>query len=269
MIILLPMGGRGQRFVDAGYKDNKPCIPTTYRLTGEKLPMVVCAIKDIPGVDDPKNTLICVDRDFHKQNGTEATIQQFFPRVSFIHDTELTGQATGVLVAREFIDNDEDLFIGPCDNGMVVDQAGFDAARETFDVLVISHTNDSNIAQNPLAHSWLELEQDGVTVKAIRIKQTVSDTPMNDHATTGMFWFKKGSDYVSLTDDMVAKKDMVNNEYYVDQVIQYAIDANLKVGYFDITYIGWGTPYDFEVYENTLDYWKKFSAAEPSLVKKI
>ncbi|MDG1436743.1 MAG: hypothetical protein P8P83_03030 [Rickettsiaceae bacterium] len=31
MIILIPMGGKGTRFADAGYTINKACIPTTDR----------------------------------------------------------------------------------------------------------------------------------------------------------------------------------------------------------------------------------------------
>lgn len=265
MNILIPMGGRGQRFKDAGYTIGKPCIPTTDRHTGQKLPMVVCAIKDIPGVEDPKNKLVCVDRDFHGEDGTEDTIRQHFPHVEFITDTVLTGQASGCTLARDFIDNDESLFIGPCDNGMVINEAAFAKAQKEFDVLVISHSNDENIARNPVAHSWLKLKEDGETVERIAIKQTVSEDPMKDHATTGMFWFKKGHDFVRLTDAMVDAKDMVNGEYYVDQVIQYAIDDGLRVGFFDIQYICWGTPADYEEYEATIDYWKGFVAKEDDL----
>ena len=84
MIILVPMGGKGIRFSDAGYTTNKACIPITDRHTGQKIPMVVCAMKDIVGIEDPKNTIICVDRDFHKKNGTESVIKEYFPKTIFI-----------------------------------------------------------------------------------------------------------------------------------------------------------------------------------------
>ena len=84
MIILVPMGGKGSRFAKAGYEINKACIPTTDRHTGRTLPMVVCAMKDIPGIDNTENKIICIDREFHQANGTEEIIQQHFNKVVFI-----------------------------------------------------------------------------------------------------------------------------------------------------------------------------------------
>ena len=64
MIILIPMGGKGSRFTDAGYTTNKACILTTDRHSGRKSPMILCAMKDIPGIYNPKNKIICVDFAF-------------------------------------------------------------------------------------------------------------------------------------------------------------------------------------------------------------
>ena len=262
MIILIPMGGRGTRFADAGYTTNKACILTTDLHTGEKLPMVVCAMKDVPEINNPKSQIICVDRDFHETNGTEGVIKSFFPQATFIHDHVMLDQAFGCFLAREFLQSDEELFIGACDNGIAYDQGTFDQLRKEFDVLMISHTNDDNIAQNPNAHSWARLKPNGKELEAISLKQTVSDTPMNDHATTGMFWFKKASDFLTHLEDMIWKKDTLDGKYYVDKVLQYCIDAGLKVGYFDVKYICWGTPVDYENYEKTIAYWKEFVRQE-------
>ena len=57
MIILIPMGGKGSRFLEAGYTENKACLLTTDRHSGKKLPMIICAMKDLPGIQDKKNTL--------------------------------------------------------------------------------------------------------------------------------------------------------------------------------------------------------------------
>lgn len=264
MNILIPMGGHGTRFLEAGYKENKACIQTTDRHTGKKFPMIVCAMKDIPGIYDKDSKIICVDRDFHETDGTEQTIRDEFPETIFIHDHVLMDQAYGCFLAREFLQNDEELFIGACDNGIAYDQEAFDKAREEFDVLMISHTNDDNIEQNPLAHSWAKLKPGTQELEAIQLKQTVSDNPMNDHATTGMFWFKKSSDFLNNLEDMIWKKDTLSGKYYVDKVLQYCIDSGLKVGYFDVKFICWGTPLDYENYEKSIEYWKEFADKEKS-----
>ncbi len=263
MIILIPMGGKGTRFSDAGYKINKACIPTTDRHSGKKLPMVICAMKDIPGIHDPKNKIICVDRDFHEHNGTEQIIRDFFPNTTFIHDHVLLDQAYGCFLAREFLQTDDELFIGACDNGMIFDAEEFRQARLEADVLMISHSNDDNIEQNPNAHSWAKLKnQNSKDLASISLKKTVSDNPMQDHATTGMFWFKHANSFLEHLETMIWKKDTLNGKYYVDRVLQYCIDANLRVKYFDIKYICWGTPADYENYENTIAYWSEFIKKE-------
>lgn len=262
MIILIPMGGKGTRFSDAGYSINKACIPTTDRHSGKKLPMVVCAMKDIPGINDPENKIICVDRDFHQKNGTESTIQSYYKNTTFIHDHVMLDQAFGCFLAREFLQNDEELFIGACDNGMEFDNEAFQEAKKHADVLMISHTNDDNIEQNPQAHSWAELASDNKTLKNVSLKKPVSNTPMQDHATTGMFWFKRASDFLKYLEQMIWQKDTLDGKYYVDKVLQYCINDNLIVQYFDVKFICWGTPIDYENYENTIQYWKDFLKKE-------
>ena len=259
MIIMIPMGGKGSRFTDAGYKLNKACIPTTDRHTGEKLPMVVCAMKDVPGVSDASNKIICIDRDFHEENGTETLIKEHFPNTKFIHDHVMLDQAFGCFLAREYLLTDEDLIIGACDNGIDFDVNAFEELKKTSDAIMISHSNDANIEKNPCAHSWAELKSPEATeIAKISLKQPVSDDPMKDHATTGMFWFKKSSVFLEFLESMIWNKDSLDGKYYIERVLQYYIDAGLTVNYFDVKYHCWGTPADYENYEDTIEYWKTF-----------
>lgn len=267
MTILVPMGGHGSRFTQAGYTINKACLPTTDRHTGQKLPMVVCAMQDIPGIHDPSNKIVCVDRDFHATDGTEETITRFFPHAVFIHDHVLLDQAYGCFLAREFLQNEEELFIAACDNGMQLDLPSFQEAKKHADALMISHTNDENIAQNPQAHSWAQLQNpEGTQLACISVKKTVSDNPLQDHATTGMFWFRRACDFLDYLEKMIWAKDTLNGKYYVDKLLQYYIDAGKSVHYFDVKYLCWGTPQDYEEYEQTLAYWHSFVEEEKKLI---
>ena len=262
MIILIPMGGKGSRFAEAGYSTNKACILTTDRHSGQQLPMILCAMKDIPGIDDVNNQIICVDRDFHEYNGTEDVISKHYPKTKFIHDHVLLDQAFGCFLAREFLDSDEELFIGACDNGMQLDVLEFNKAKENADVIVLSHTDDENIRENPTAHSWLKLHADSVSIEELHLKKTISDNPMNDHATTGMFWFKRAKDFLHNLEKMIWMNDTLDGKFYVDKVIQYAVQSGLRANIFDVSYICWGTPKDYENYEKTMRYWSEFIANE-------
>ena len=86
MNILIPMAGAGKRFSEAGYKKSKPAIPTYDRRSGKKVPMVVCATMDLPYVElGGGANLIYVDRDFHKNEGIEDEIHNFYPDARFIN----------------------------------------------------------------------------------------------------------------------------------------------------------------------------------------
>ena len=56
--------------------------------------------------------------------------------------------------------------------------------------------------------------------------------------------------------EQLYKKDIkVNNEYYVDSVVNEAIELGYKVKYFEVDhYICWGTPNDLQTYQ----YWQDF-----------
>lgn len=262
MIILVPMGGFGTRFRDAGYATNKPCIPTYDRHTGETQPMVLCALKDIPGSSDPSNKIICVDRDFHAKNGTEDTILSTFPEAVFIHDHVLLDQAFACLLARDFLQTDEELFIGACDNGIDIDIDEFERKKSQSDVIMISHSGDQNISRNPNAHSWAELNANGKHIARISIKEKLGDDFMNDHATTGMFWFKHARDFLKYLEKMIWEGETLQEKHLVDRVLQYCIDDGLKVQFHDVEYHCWGTPQDYEEYQQTYKYWSEYVDSE-------
>jgi dTDP-glucose pyrophosphorylase len=268
MIILIPMGGKGSRFSEAGYKINKACIETTDRHSGKKLPMIICAMKDIPDISKETNTIICVDRKFHEENGIEQVILDEYKNTLFIHDHVMLDQAFGCFLAREFLDSNEELFIAACDNGMDIDMEEFNKLKKSSDAIMISHTNDQNIYENPYAHSWAEIDSETQKIQRICLKETVSDNPMNDHATTGMFWFKHARVFLKYLEEMIWSKDMLDNKYYVDKVLQYYINDNKTVNYCDVNFICWGTPKDYENYEKTITYWKDFNEKESWIKRK-
>lgn len=269
MNVLIPMAGAGSRFSEAGYTISKPAIPTYYRKTGNKLPMVVCATLDLPEVNADGSNVIYVDRDFHIENGTEKAIKDFFPKAKFITVDHLTeGQASTCMLAKYLIDNEDELLIAGCDNGMEFDRKKFDAYRDAADVLVFTYRHNESVLLNPNAYGWMIVdENDNVT--GTSIKKAISNNPMEDHAVVATFWFRHGSIFVRATDKMIKENDRINNEFYVDQVIKHVLDLGYNVKAFQIDrYIGWGTPADYELYQNTFEYWHGFFEKEKDYIKQ-
>lgn len=261
MNIIIPMAGAGQRFADAGYKISKPAIPTTDRRTGQKLPMVICATMDLPGVERDGRNVTYIDRTFHKKDGVEDLIHEHYHQAHFITIDELTeGQACTCMLAKNIINNDEPLLIAGCDNGMVIDESKFKKMTNECDVLAFTYRHNQAVLEKPDAYGWMIVEDDTCKITGVSIKKAISDTPMEDHAIVATFWFKKGSDFVRATEKMIAENDRVNNEFYVDQVMKHCLELGLDARVFEIDrYIGWGTPKDYEEYEATLQYWKDFT----------
>lgn len=262
MNIVLPMAGAGQRFADAGYKISKPVIPTVDRRTGKEFPMVVCATMDLPGVLPDGSNITYIDRGFHKRDGVENVIKEHYPKASFITVEELTeGQACTCMLAKDVINNDEPLLIAGCDNGMVFDNEKFQKMTEQCDVLAFTYRHNEAVLANPNAYGWMIVGNEAdCKITGVSIKKAISDSPMEDHAIVATFWFKHGSDFVRATEKMIREDDRVNNEFYVDEVIKHCIELGLDARVFEIErYIGWGTPQDYENYQKTVYYWKKFT----------
>lgn len=262
MKILIPMAGAGKRFSDAGYTTPKPLIPTTYLKDGKQYPMVVCAVKDVEELKPAgeESEIIFVYRSDRENSSVVDMLNKSFENVKIVGVDYLTeGQACTCLLAKEYIDKEESLFIAGCDNGMVADKQSFDRMTKKADVIVFTYRHNDCVLENPNAYGWVKVLEDN-RITDVSVKKALSENPMEDHAIVASFWFKKGSDFVSCTEEMIAADDRINNEFYVDKVIKYCLLRGLKVYAYEIErYLGWGTPRDYEMYEKTVSYWREFT----------
>ncbi len=269
MNIIIPMAGAGQRFLDAGYQVHKPVLPLTDRRSGKAFPMVVCAAMDLPGREPDGGNITFIDRSFHKADGIEQEIAQYFPNASFLTLDRLTeGQACTCLAAKEKIDGMDELLIAGCDNGMVFEEPMFWKLAQQCDVIVFTYRHHEAVLAHPDAYGWVDADQDN-RITRISVKKAISDTPMEDHAIVSAFWFRHGSYFVEAAEKMIAENDRIHGEFYVDQAICHAIELGLDARVFEISrYLGWGTPKDYEDYMATIQYWKEFVFSKGFLPEK-
>ena len=87
--------------------------------------------------------------------------------------------------------------------------------------------------------SFAKLDSDGFVTEVAEKK------PISDIATTGIYYWKKGSDYVKYAEQMIENNTRVNNEFYVCPVFNEAIanGKKIKTFHFDGMW-GIGTPED-------------------------
>ena len=229
--IVIPMAGNGSRFATAGYADPKPLIP----VRGKS--MISWVVNNIAV---PNARFVFIIRADYPESCKEH-LRSIAPGCSIrVVDKVTEGAACTVLLAKEFIDSNTPILIANSDQFIEFDAADFvrsflasgaDGKISTFDG-----------ERNP-KWSYAAVGGDGF-VTEVREKD-----PFSDHATTGLYMWRRGSDFVRFAEQMISKNIRVNNEFYTVPVYTEAIASGLKVTISGCTRMwGLGTPEDLSFF---------------------
>lgn len=246
------MAGEGKRYKDVGFTIPKPFIDV------DGLPMVVRACKSLPAAD--KNIFVCRKQHL-KLYPIQDTLEKYLNNVVIIQIEDLTeGQAITCLSAREYIPDDAILNIGASDNDMVYDENVVEKMYQNpeLDGWIWTFRNNPTVLQNPKMYGWVGVNRDTTKATFVSCKVPISQTPMLDHAVIGSFTFKKAKSFFDAVDTMVQANFRINNEFYVDTAIDFAIKNGLNIHVHEVSqYICWGTPQDYQEYQYWLSYFRK------------
>ncbi|MEM7381381.1 MAG: NTP transferase domain-containing protein [Bacteroidota bacterium] len=247
-INLIPLAGRGSRFVKEGYQDPKPLI----KVSGK--PMIVQAADHLPKAE--KNIFVCLEEHIKKYPLADS-INIAYPSSKIVSINEVTeGQACTCELGLKGEDVEAPLLIAACDNGMLWDSEVYKdlIADETVDAIVWSFRNHPSSERNPEMYGWIRADEKN-DVHGVSVKIPISTTPREDHAIVGTFYFRKTKHFLDAIHRMYEKDIRVNGEFYVDSCINELVEMGLKVKVFEIDhYVGWGTPNDYLTYK----YWQSF-----------
>ena len=237
---IIPMAGEGIRFVNQGYRLPKPLIPI------KGIPMVVRAAKCLPDADI---WIFICKKDHVLNSKIKDILNQYFPSPKIISVDFLTeGQASTCLLAKKYLRPNDILTIGSCDCRMYYDKTCFNNKLVTSDALVWTFRNNKSVVKNPEMYGWTILDKVG-QVSRVSCKVPISNTPMKDHAITGSFSFKKAEYFLEYCDRTISKNRRINNEFYLDIVLDECAIGGLNVQPFEVDeYNSWGTPIDLKNY---------------------
>ena len=246
------MAGEGQRYKDAGFKIPKPFIDI------DGIPMVVKACKALPNAD--KNIFVCRKQHL-EQYPIRDVLEKYLNNVIIVSIDELTdGQAITCLAARDHIPDDSILTIGASDNDMVYDEDNLEKMfqNKELDGWIWTFRNNPAVLQNPKMYGWVKTEKSTNKATHVSCKIPISENPLLDHAVIGAFTFKKAKSFFDAVHYMIKSNYRINNEFYVDVAIDFAIKSGLNIHVHEVDqYICWGTPQDFYEYQFWLKYFKK------------
>jgi bifunctional N-acetylglucosamine-1-phosphate-uridyltransferase/glucosamine-1-phosphate-acetyltransferase GlmU-like protein len=87
-------------------------------------------------------------------------------------------------------------------------------------------------------------------ITEIKEKACYTNDPMNEHASTGMYYFRRGADIKKYFDLAMERGIQYNGEFYVTLVYNLLVQDGLKVGYYDTPFVTvFGTPEEVENFE--------------------
>ena len=232
MNVLIPMAGAGSRFEQAGYTFPKPLI----EVNGKPMIQVVVENLNI----DAKHIFIVQKEHYEKYNLKYLLNLITNNNCEIVQVDGITeGAACTTLLAKQFIDNDEPLVMANSDQFVEWDSNEFMYSMTADDV-------DGGILSFEATHpkwSFAKLNDDGF------VSEVAEKKPISNIATVGIYYWKRGSDYVKYAEQMIDKDIRTNNEFYVCPVYNEAIGDNKKIKVFPIEKMwGLGTPEDLKNY---------------------
>lgn len=234
MNIVIPMAGAGSRFSKAGYKKPKPFIDVLGK------PMI-CHVLDNLNYSGAKFILLARAEHYNNEQETVKWIKNNYNAEFVLIDKLTEGACCTVLYAHKLINSEESLLIANSDQIVDMDIRDFisDSDRRNLDGSVLCFEDDN------VKWSYAKLNSDGL-ITMIREKEVISN-----HATVGIYYFKRGIDFVENAIDMIVRNERVNNEFYVAPVYNYAIEKGGRFGIYSIEkeqMHGIGTPEDLDKY---------------------
>lgn len=248
--LILPMAGAGSRFFAEGFDKPKPLLKV------DGLPMFIKAVECLPKSD--KEVFVCLF-DHVQKNGIVSEITANRSGADIVLTKNLTqGQACTCELAIDEtnLDIEDPIMISACDNGVLYDEEEYQKLVDNseVDVIVWSFRNNHASKISPNSYAWLEVSDKG-DILSVSCKKFLGDDPLKTHAIVGTMFFRKAKYFMQGLQKNYKDNKRVNDEFYVDDVINRCIESGLSVKVFETkNYVCWGTPNDYKTYF----YWKDY-----------
>ena len=227
------MAGEGSRFAKEGYQFPKPLIDVSGK------PMIQRVVENLDF--DAEYIFLVRKEHMEKYEGLLGTLTQITDsRCRIVPVEQLTeGAACTALLAKEYINNDEDLLIANSDQIIEYEKENFNLLKNLANIDAVVFTFN---AVHP-KWSFVKTNSRGF------ITEVAEKNPISNIATCGIYWYRKGSDYIKYAESMISKNIRVNNEFYIAPIYNELIaDGKRLIPFYVHKMHGIGTPEDLKTY---------------------
>jgi len=231
--VVIPMAGAGSRFAAAGYTFPKPLI----EVRGTPMIKVVTDNLNVEA-----NFIFIVQKSHYEQYNLQSMLNLIKPGCKIVQVDGMTeGAACTTLLAKHYFDNENPLLFANSDQYLIWNS---NECLYSFQADGI----DGGMVNFEAVHpkwSYAKIGEDGF-VSEVAEKRVISNS-----ATTGIYWWRRGSDFVKYAEQMIAKDIRVNGEFYVCPVYNEAIADGKKIRVKTLepnSFFGLGTPEDLKYF---------------------
>lgn len=237
---IIPMGGEGKRFKNS--KFNKP----KFMIKTKNKTLLEWAIQSLP-LDFAHKIFFIIRKNDEQNFRVKEFIKKImkkFPNTKFkvlLLSKNTRGQAETVLSCKKEINNDRALLIFNNDTyfkSIRLKSRLLSMRNQKIDgILGIFNSKDPK-------YSFVEIDNDD---KVIRTKEK---KVISNFASTGMYIFSKGSDFIKSAEYAIEKNILTKNEFYISELYNILIKEGKKITV-DIAdeFVALGTPEDIKKFE--------------------
>jgi dTDP-glucose pyrophosphorylase len=184
--------------------------------------------------------IFLVQKDHYEKYNLKHLLNLIAPGCDVVQVDGITeGAACTTLLAKELINSDEPLLTVNSDQFVEwnSNEVLYSWSADSIDggILTFKGTHPK--------WSFAKLDENGF------VSEVAEKSPISDNATVGIYYWKKGSDYVKYAEQMIDKNVRTNNEFYVCPVFNEAIQDGKKIKIKEIKKMwGLGTPEDLNYF---------------------
>ena len=241
---IIILSGHSNRFLEKGFTI-KPLIKVSNSLIIEK------AVSSIYENESDYSDYIFITKksDIENFDINKILSEKFFNSKVFSINDHFLGPVHSVMQIFDEIPNNEKIVICYCDLFINWDFSKFTefAEIENCDGLIASHNNWHPHRVHNSYFAYMNVDNDKNVIE-IKEKEYFTKDPINEFASSGIYYFKTGLMLKKYFNKLVEEDMKVNNEFYVTLPFNLMINDGLIVKHFESkNYFCLGTPKDVEI----------------------
>ncbi|MBS3076658.1 glycosyltransferase family 2 protein [Candidatus Pacearchaeota archaeon] len=225
------MAGEGTSFKNAGYTFPKPLIDVYGK------PMIQLVVENL---NTEGNFIFLVKKEHYDKYSLHHLLNLISPGCKIVLVKNPTaGAAATALLAKEFINNKDSLLIANADQFIEWN------SNEFFYAMAADECDGGVLTFNSTHPRWsyVRLGENGFISEAAE-KKVISDI-----ATVGLYYYKKGSDFIKYAEQMIQKNLSFNGDFYICPIFNEMIADGKKVRPFKVNKMwGLGTPEELNIF---------------------